>query len=370
VSPAEWRDRSPRRAADDRLPTTLAARAALALAVGHDGWRFLGASHPPHAPPWRREAPAAAILRRVWGQTAWWDGSQLQGREAEHTPPAAQFIRSPEEAEAPDARTPTTPWVGAKVHLTEPGEDDRPHLSTNLATTPGPTADGAAPPQLHAALEPRGLLPGTPRVDTGVLDADRLVDRGRDDRVNVVGPTRRASPWPAREGAGCDVQPCQIDGHQHRARCPAGQTSRRWAPAVEHRGKAVIKVTCSSHEGRRCDHVARCVRAKQRAPRRTLTLRPQPPAQARQAARQRAATEAFQAAYARRAGVEGTLSRGGRGARRRRARYVGLPRVHRGHRLTAAGVNVRRLGAWFLATSRAKTRITPFARLMAAGAAA
>jgi hypothetical protein len=107
-----------------------------------------------------------------------------------------------------------------------------------------------------------------------------------------------------------------------------------------------------------------------RYPRRTLTIRPQPQYQALQAARQREATEAFQAEYARRAGIEGTISRGVRGARLRRTRYMGLARVHLGHLLTAAGLNVLRLGECFLETSRAKTRITPFARLMADGAAA
>jgi hypothetical protein len=34
------------------------------------------------------------------------------------------------------------------------------------------------------------------------------------------------------------------------------------------------------------------------------------------------------------------------------------------------GLNVLRLGEWFLETSRAKTRLTPFARLMADGTAA
>jgi hypothetical protein len=34
------------------------------------------------------------------------------------------------------------------------------------------------------------------------------------------------------------------------------------------------------------------------------------------------------------------------------------------------GLNVLRLGEWFLETARAKTRITPFARLMARAPAA
>ena len=66
------------------------------------------------------------------------------------------------------------------MHLTETCEDDRPPLITHVATTPGPTADGAAPPQIHAALQQRGRLPGPHMVDTGVLDADLLVDRRHD----------------------------------------------------------------------------------------------------------------------------------------------------------------------------------------------
>jgi hypothetical protein len=47
------------------------------------------------------------------------------------------------------------------------------------------------------------------------------------------------------------------------------------------------------------------------------------------------------------------------------ARDMGLARVRLGHILAAVGLNVLRLGAWFLETARANTRITPFARLVA-----
>jgi hypothetical protein len=59
-----------------------------------------------------------------------------------------------------------------------------------------------------------------------------------------------------------------------------------------------------------------------------------------------------------------------RTARLRRTRYIGLTQVHLGYILTAVGLNVLRLGEWFLETARAKTRITPFARLMADASAA
>jgi hypothetical protein len=78
----------------------------------------------------------------------------------------------------------------------------------------------------------------------------------------------------------------------------------------------------------------------------------------------------FQAEYARRAGIEGTISRGVRCTRLRRTRYIGLARVRLGHILTAVGLNVLRLGEWFLQTAPAKPRLTPFARLMADAPAA
>ena len=115
---------------------------------------------------------------------------------------------------------------------------------------------------------------------------------------------------------------------------------------------------------RQCIHSTKCYA------RRTLTIRPQPHYQALQTTGHREATEVFQAKYARRAGIEGTIYCETRSMRLRRTRSIGLRRVHRGHILAAVGLNVLRLGEWFLETTRAHTRLTPFARLMADAAAA
>ena len=370
VSHPDWQDRYARRAEDDRLPTTHAARAALALTIGRDGWRLLAAVGHVDAPSWLREVPAVATLRRVWIQNYQWDGTQLHWREADNIPPAAQFISSPYAPEAHYARKHTTPWVGYKVHLTETCDDDLPHLITNVETTIGPSADGAATPTIHTALQRRGLLPGTHLVDTGFLDAELLVESRDDYGVDLLGPTRLDDPWQAREGAGFDAQHFQIDWEREQATGPVGKTSTGWTPAVDNRGTAVIKVKFSTTDCRRCAKLSQCVRSQKRYPRRTLTIRPQPPYQALQAARQREATDVFRAEYARRAGIEGTISRGTRAVRLRRTRYIGLRRVHLGHILAAVGLNVLRLGEWFLETARAKTRLTPFARLMADNAVA
>jgi transposase len=370
VSPPEWKNRYVRRAEDDRLPTTQAARAALTRTIGSDGWRLLVAVDDLDAPLWLRDMPAVGILRRVWLQNYWWDGAQLHWREADNIPPAARFISSPYDPEAHYARKHTTQWVGYKVHLTESCEDDLPHLITHVDTTIGPASDGAATPKIHAALQQRDLLPGTHIVDTGYLDAALLVESREHYGVDLLGPTRLDYHWQAREGAGFDAQHFQVDWGRQQATCPAGKTSTGWTPAVDNRGNPVIKVKFSTKDCRRCDQIAYCSRSTKRYPRRTLSSRPQPQYQALQAARRRETTDAFQAAYARRAGLEGTLSRGMRSTRLRRTRYMGLARVHLGHLLTAVGLNVLRLSEWLLETAQAKTRITPFARLMAAATAA
>jgi hypothetical protein len=83
-----------------------------------------------------------------------------------------------------------------------------------------------------------------------------------------------------------------------------------------------------------------------------------------QAARRRTSA-AFRAEYHARAGVEGSLSQGLRVAELRRARYLGLATVRSLQVLTAAELNLRRLGAWWEERPLAPTRQPHFAALLA-----
>jgi transposase len=195
------------------------------LVIEHDGWRLLSAVDHADTPPWLREIPAVVILRRVWIQNYLWDSMQLQWREADNIPPAAQFTSSPYDPETHYARKHTTQWVGYKVHLTESCEDDLPHLITHVETTSGPAADGAATPKIHEALQQRGLLPRTHIVDARFLDAELLVESQAHYGVDLLGPRRLDYHWQARAAAGFDAQHFRIDWDQQHATCPAGKTS-------------------------------------------------------------------------------------------------------------------------------------------------
>ncbi|MDQ3703214.1 MAG: IS1182 family transposase [Chloroflexota bacterium] len=363
----EWAERYAGRVEDERLPTGKGAREALAATIGADGYALLGAVCAPEAPAWLREVPAVETLRRVWVQNYLYrEGAGAAWRTDEGIPPASHFISSPYDLEAHYARKRTTMWVGYKVHLTETCEDDAPHLVTHVETAPGPAADGAATPAIHRALEERDLLPGVHLVDSGYVDARQLVTSRQAYGVDLLGPTRRDQNWQARADEGFDAAHFRLDWAAQQATCPAGRTSLSWTPAVDHRRHDVIKIKFSYKDCGPCPHRGRCIASEKTYQRRTLTVRPQATHQALQAARHRERTPAFRAAYARRAGIEATISRGVRTCRLRRTRYIGLERTHLGHVLTAVALNFLRLGEWFAGIPPAKTRISPFAALVAA----
>jgi transposase len=361
----DWIARYARRAEDDRLPTGQARREELACIIGRDGYTLLLAIYAADAPAWLRGVPAVDTLRRVWIQQYQLVEGGVQWRASEDIPSATTFISSPYDLDAHYAKKRTTQWVGYKVHITETCEDDLPHLVTQVETMAGPIADGDATPVIHQNLERRGLLPQTHLVDTGYLDAGLLVSSQQDFAVDLFGPTRPNRHWQARAGEGFDIQHFRVDWEQQQATCPEGRTSVSWTPAVDNRHTKVIKIKFSTKDCGRCPSRMRCVRSKNPQPRRTITVQPRASYEALQAARQREETTAFAAIYARRAGIEGTISREIRTSRLRRTRYIGLERTRLGHLLTAAALNFLRLGEWFMDVPRAKTRRSPFAKLMA-----
>jgi len=360
----EWAKRYARRAEDDRPSTGKEAHDARVLTIGGDGYLLLIAIYAADAPRWLREVPAVDTLRRVWIQQYHLVDGAVQWRAAEEIPPAATFISSPHDLDAHYAKKRTTQWVGYKVHITETCEDDLPHLVTQVETMTGPIADGNATPVIHENLARRDLLPQTHLVDTGYLDAELLVSSRHDYAVDLFGPTRANRHWQARAGEGFDIQHFRVDWEKEQATCPEGRTSVSWTPAVDNRHTNVIKIKFSTKDCGGCLSRTRCVRSENPQPRRTITVRPQAPYEALQAARQREGTTAFAATYAKRAGIEGTISREIRTCRLRRTRYIGLARTRLGHRLTAAALNFLRLGEWFMDLPRAKTRRSPFATLM------
>ncbi len=259
---SDWIARYDRRAEDDRLPASKAARETLALTMGADGYALLRAIYAASTPIWLREVPAVQTLRHVWVQQYQLVEGSVQWRAADNIPPASIFISSPYDRDAHYAKKGTTQWVGYKVHLTETCDADLPRLITHVETTPGPTADGEMTPAIHAALDVQDLLPREHLVDTGFLDAALLVSSRAEYQVELVGPTRSDYHWQAREGTGFAAAFFAVDWEKRHAICPAGHTSISWTPAVDKRTNQVIKIKFSSRDCRPCPHRSQCTRSQ------------------------------------------------------------------------------------------------------------
>jgi transposase len=360
-SQPQWVERYGLRVAAARLPASKAAQATYAHTMGQDGTAILAAIYAADAPGWLREVPAVRTLQRVWVQQYYTTAEELRWRtEADGIPPARVFLSSPYDEEAHLARKDTTQWVGYKVHLTESCDEELPRLITHVETTTGPIADGAVTPVIHHALQEKGLLPDIHLVDTGYLDAELLVTSQRDYKVDLLGPTRSDYHWQARAGQGFAVHHFQLDWDRHQALCPTGRTSVSWTPAVDNHATEVIKIKFSRHDCRACESRRLCTRST----RRTITVRRHDHYLALQAARQRETSVAYGQQYAKRAGIEGTISQGVRRCRLRRTRYIGLAKTHLQHIVTAAALNFVRLSNWLAGTPLAKTRRSSFVRLM------
>jgi transposase len=365
-SQPEWVERYARRSEDDRLPSTREARQALAETIGADGFLLLTIIFADAASVWLRVIPAVETLRRVWVQNYLRGDDGVHWRTAEDVPPAARFISSPYDDEAHLAKKGSTCWVGYKVHLTETCEDDGPHLITHVATTAAPTADGDVTPRIHQDLAAQGLLPTVHLVDTGFLDAELLVVSEREYGVTLLGPTRKDPRWQTRAAAGFGVEHFVVDWERQRAICPAGKVSLEWVPRIDNRGNESIYIRFSPSDCGPCPSRANCTRSTAKHPRRSISIRPREQYEALQRRREDETTSAYKREYAKRAGIEGTISQGVRRAGMRRSRYIGLAKTSLGHLLTAAALNFVRVANWFAEVPRAQTRQSPFTILMAA----
>ncbi len=352
--PVLWYERYARRFEEYRLPPKREDRYALAEQIGADGLQLLQLIDGEKEWTWLREIPAVQILRRVWIQQFYASdpGSPVRWRAAEDLPPAPLLISSPYDPEARWSKKRETTWTGYKVHLTETCEDDLPHLVTNVETTEATTADQTMTNLIHTHLAERDLLPSEHIVDMGYVNSDHLVTSG-ERQIDLIGPVREDGSWQTRAAAGFGVACFAIDWEAQHATCPQGKTSVIWKPTMERQEIPVINIRFAHTDCVACPQRSQCVSSSRS---RALTIRDRPAYEAVAQARQRQTTEEFKNRYARRAGIEGTLSQGVRLGDLRRTRYIGLPKTRLLHLLVATALNLLRTASWLAETPLARTR--------------
>ena len=343
-----------------RPPQSEARRRELAIAYARDGYALLEAVYHPSSPPWLRELPAVDVLRRVllqnYTRTITADGREvIRRRESEPDgdglPPGHARIASPYDLDARWGVKREEFWLGYKLHVTETCDDapactcrpaaagsagapDRghdkgcahltaPNLVTHVATTDATVTDNQVTSVIHGDLAGKNLAPGRHYLDSGYLSAALVVSALTTWGIALIGPLLADTSAQARAGAGYARADFTVDYDAQTVTCPQGKTSASWSPCTQ-RGKDAVVATFSARDCGPCPARSQCTTSGAR--RRHLTLLPRDLAEAQAAARAAENTIPFQADYARRAGVEGTMHQAtSHGARR--ARYRGLPKT-------------------------------------------
>jgi transposase len=208
-------------------------------------------------------------------------------------------------------------------------------------------------------LAAHDLLPGEHIVDAGYVTADHLVT-SQQQHVDLVGPTPPEPGWQAKAKEGFAASCFVIDWEAQTATCPQGKTSVIWRPTTNKYGQAMVNIRFAHADCQGCAVRSKCVASKRP---RALTIRAHDQYVALQAARQRQASEEFKAEYAKRAGIEGTISQGTRTSDLRRSRYIGEAKTRLLHLLIAAALNFMRVAAWLAEIPRSRTRRSAFAAL-------
>jgi transposase len=366
IAPPEWFTRYGRRFEQMRLPKDRAEREMLLEMIGADGWMLFEALNTAPQTEQLRQFASVEFLRRMWIQQYWIavddEGqSHVHVRADDNQPPGAQRLHTPYDEEARYSAKREMAWVGYKTHLTETSEPDEVHLITQVTTTLATQADMEALDTVHATLAQHDLLPDEHLLDAGYVDAEALVSARQNLGVKICSPVRTKVSWQASAAEGFDLAQFAIDWEQRQVTCPAGQTSRQWCDRPSATRKTAIQVRFSPAVCRSCPSQAKCTQARSGA--RTITFLPQPEYAALQCARQAQDTPEFKAQYARRAGIEGTISQAVRRFDLRNTRYVGLAKTHLQMLATAVAINLHRLFDWWAQRPRARTRTSAFARL-------
>jgi transposase len=374
VARAEWYDRYQRRCELGRLPKGKEDRERYAQTVGEDGFYLLDMLAATTTPSQLRELPSVKTLAVIWQQqyerpavaepaAAGAGQRPVRWKELTELPRAAEQLESPYDLEARYRTKRDTHWLGYMVHYTETCDTRQVSLITHVLTTPATVHDSQCTARIHDALGKRQLLPREHIVDAAYIDAELLVRSAQKHKITLIGPPRPQAGWQTKVAGAYSNDQFTVDWDRQQVQCPQGKWSLPWHERREPSQDPWFAAHFRTADCAACPTRNLCTRSPRQA--RFLKLLPRAQYEALHTARATHTTEAGQQRYARRAGIEGTISQGVRAFGARRSRYRGLAKTHLQQVLTAAAINVRRLIAWFDQVPKATTRTSHFAALAA-----
>ena len=374
VAPVEWYERYQHRSEQGRLPKGKEARERHAKTVGVDGFSLLDLLAAPTAPVHLRELSSVKTLQVIWAQqyersAPAKSASGSSGRRFVRWKALAELPRAAEQLESPydlDARyrtKRTTHWLGYMVHYTETCNLKKISLITHVHTTPATVHEAKCTALIQEALSERRLPPREHIVDAAYVSAELLVTSAHERHITLVGPPRPKAGWQNKVAGAYGYDQFTVDWERQQVQCPQEKWSRPWRERRDPSHDPWFAAHFRTQDCAACATRSLCTRSPHQA--RFFKLLPRQQHEALQQARAIHATEAGQKRYARRAGIEGTISQSVRAFGARRTRYRGLPKTHLQQVITAVAMNVRRIVAWFDEVPKASTRTSHFAALAA-----
>jgi transposase len=364
VVTAEWFDRYVHRVELARLPKAETKREAWVKQLGQDVFYLLAMGQRQQTPPQIRQAACWCLLAQVWQQHYEVVDEQVRWR-CEPAASCQQRVVSPYDPEARCSRKREISWLGFKVHFTETCDqgEQSVHLITQVTTTPATTADAPMLSPILDDLRRQDLAPSEHFVDMGYTSGEDLANQAALG-TEVLGPVVAPSGWQTQQQDGFAPTDFVLDWQQQQATCPQGQHSLSWKPGQDD-NRAVIKIHFATAVCRECPVRQHCTQSSRG---RSLTILPKPAQEAREQRLREQASPAFRAAYARRAGIEATLSQAVRSKGLRRCRSRGLAKAHLQHVTIAAAINLARLDLALQQRALGKPArpvrpLAPFARL-------
>ena len=361
--PQSWYDRYGKRVEDFHIPKEATKFRSMIEQVGRDGFDFMKWVREADAPIWLREIPAVETLRLVWIQQFSVEEGKVSYRSNDNIPPARLLIASPYDREARLSVKRDTEWTGYKVHMTETCDNDLPHLIINVETTESTKQDKEMTGAIHQALENKQLPPNEHFVDTGYVDGEHLTTSEKRYGIELIGPVAQSGSWQAKDPEAYDSSKFSIDWENKVVTCPEGKESKKWTERQNGDGQEEIRARFGQTDCKTCPARQLCTHTAVNP--RQVVIRPREQHEAIQARRSEQTTKEFQERYAKRSGIEGTISQGTRAFDLRTSRYTGIDKTHLKHIFTAAAMNVVRLFQWQMGYTPVPSRISSFASLAA-----
>ncbi|PBC92957.1 DDE family transposase [Streptomyces sp. Ag82_O1-15] len=219
-------------------------------------------------------------------------------------------------------------------------------MITEVATTAATAYDAQAPPGIHTRPRRRELLPAEHLLDGGYTSLVHVDQGAREHQVTVTGPPPGNPARQHRQNEGFGRDDFLIDFDRRQVTCPQGPVSKGWhGPYPTSSPTAAPLVVARFTKGQCQPWPVRTRYTTSRETARNVSFPPRELRDLQVRIRAEQQTPDWQARFAVRSGVEGTVNEFAHGHGMRRCRCREQPKAHLQHVFTAIAVNIERLSA-------------------------